>query len=64
MSKNLHVITWELAVQRKTHYTELQSMIITVGHGGVQAAVALEKKLRVLPCAGNRKWPDTLGRVS
>ena len=46
--------------------SEVYSIIIMGGHGGMQADMVLEKELRVekelhLDFTGNRKWSETLG---
>ena len=43
-----------------TYSSEIQSIIIIVEHGSMLADMVLEKLLRVLHFAGNRKWSETL----
>lgn len=36
-------------------FREVQAIVIMVGHSGVQTDVVLERQLKILSCAGNRK---------
>ena len=41
----------------------IQFLIIMAGHGGMQAGMVLEKELRVLHLAGNRRGSVTVGGI-